>query len=247
MHTSLPYRLLLLALWLYAPLQSIAQQTVDRQQQAVDATIATLVHRHVRAQAEAERYLDKITSWPDTAMIDVGRLSPLFILDLRYATTENFAKKAVYPCAQALLRKQAALALLQAQQELWQKYRQRIKLFDCYRPLSVQYALWAIMPDTTYLADPRKGSMHNRGVAVDLTLCTADGRELEMGTPFDFFGPEAWHGSNRISAQATANRKHLYDLLFRHGFKGTDSEWWHYSMRNLHAPLSDQPFSCATD
>ena len=104
------------------------------------------------------------------------------------------------------------------------------KLFDCYRPLGVQRRLWARVPDRRYVADPAKGSQHNRGQAVDLTLVDlATGRPLDMGTPYDFFGGEAWHRATVGFAQPVrANRERILAVMEGLGWVRTDSEWWHY-------------------
>ena len=103
-------------------------------------------------------------------------LSNDFVFDMKYATPDNFLKQAVYDCGECYLRKSTAKALVKANEE-FKSLGYRIKLFDCYRPLSVQKKMWKILPGTHYVANPAKGSKHNRGAAVDLTLVDAQGKE----------------------------------------------------------------------
>ena len=157
-------------------------------------------------------------------------LSPDFVYELKYATPDNFLKQAVYDCGECYLRKSTAEALVKAN-EAFKQLGYRIKLFDCYRPLSVQKKMWKILPGTHYVANPAKGSKHNRGAAVDLTLVDAQGKELNMGTPFDFFGKEAHHTYTEHSKEVLENRKLLKETLNKYNFKSIYSEWWHYEYR----------------
>lgn len=157
-------------------------------------------------------------------------LSSEFVYELKYATPDNFLKQAVYDCGECYLRKSTAEALVKAN-EAFKQLGYRIKLFDCYRPLSVQKKMWKILPGTHYVANPAKGSKHNRGAAVDLTLVDAQGKELNMGTPFDFFGKEAHHTYTEHSKEVLENRKLLKETLNKYNFKSIYSEWWHYEYR----------------
>ena len=157
-------------------------------------------------------------------------LSSDFVYELKYATPDNFLKQAVYDCGECYLRKNTAEALVKANKAFIQ-LGYRIKLFDCYRPLSVQKKMWKILPGTHYVANPAKGSKHNRGAAVDLTLVDAQGRELNMGTPFDFFGKEAHDTYTEHCKEVLENRKLLKETLNKYNFKSIYSEWWHYEYR----------------
>ena len=157
-------------------------------------------------------------------------LSSDFVYELKYATPDNFLKQAVYDCGECYLRKSTAEALVKAN-EAFKQLGYRIKLFDCYRPLSVQKKMWKILPGTHYVANPAKGSKHNRGAAVDLTLVDAQGKELNMGTPFDFFGKEAHHTYTEHTKEVLENRKLLKETLDKYNFKSIYSEWWHYEYR----------------
>jgi D-alanyl-D-alanine dipeptidase len=108
----------------------------------------------------------------------------------------------------------------------------RIQLFDCYRPLDIQKRMWQIVSNPEYVADPAKGSIHNRGGAVDITLVDSTGQAIDMGTPFDFFGPEASHLYENLSEEVKQNRALLKKIMRKCNFISFDSEWWHYNLKN---------------
>ena len=171
-------------------------------------------------------------------------LSNDFVFDIKYATPDNFLKQAVYDCGECYLRKSTAKALVKANEE-FKSLGYRIKLFDCYRPLSVQKKMWKILPGTHYVANPAKGSKHNRGAAVDLTLVDAQGKELDMGTPFDFFGKKAHHTCTTLPKKVLENRKLLKDVLNKYNFKSIFSEWWHYEYRpEMQSKVEDFQWQC---
>jgi D-alanyl-D-alanine dipeptidase len=104
-----------------------------------------------------------------------------------------------------------------------------LKIYDGYRPLSVQKKMWAVMPDDRFVANPAKGSRHNRGAAVDVTLVRADGSELPMPTLFDDFTEKAFRTAiTGISTEALRNSATLQRVMEKHGFKGLATEWWHF-------------------
>ena len=171
-------------------------------------------------------------------------LSNDFVFDMKYATPDNFLKQAVYDCGECYLRKSTAKALVKANEE-FKSLGYRIKLFDCYRPLSVQKKMWKILPGTHYVANPAKGSKHNRGAAVDLTLVDAQGKELDMGTPFDFFGKKAHRTCTTLPKKVLENRKLLKDVLNKYNFKSIFSEWWHYEYRpEMQSKVEDFQWQC---
>lgn len=165
----------------------------------------------------------------DTTFVRLADFSDGFAYDLRYATSNNFLKEKVYDCAECYTRVKTAKALLVANKDFNAK-GVRIKFFDCYRPNSVQYKMWEIVPNPQYVADPKKGSIHNKGGAVDITLETLDGEELDMGTDFDFFGKKAYHDNTDLPQEILDNRKLLKGTMERHGFWGIRTEWWHYNL-----------------
>ncbi|WP_442902337.1 M15 family metallopeptidase [Flavobacterium sp.] len=165
----------------------------------------------------------------DTTFVNLTEYSSAFILDLRYATENNFLKAKVYDCASCYLRFKTVKKLIEAQDLLKEK-GYKIKLFDCYRPLDVQKKMWQIVPNPIYVADPAKGSIHNRGGAVDITLVDVNGQELDMGTEFDYFGSEASHDYLKLKPEVLKNREMLRNVMVQVGFKMFQSEWWHYNL-----------------
>ena len=183
-------------------------------------------------------------SRPDSSQWkELIRMDPTLVLDIRYASTNNFIGEKIYDCAKCYLRPAVAEALLKVQQAL-RKKGYGLKLFDCYRPHPAQWALWKKVPDPQYVADPRKGSMHNRGSAVDLTVVDSKGKELDMGTPYDFFGVEAHIDYTGMTPTVRANRKILQDLMIAHGFRTTRTEWWHFSYTRASYPISSMVWDC---
>lgn len=161
-------------------------------------------------------------------LVDILSLDPSLVLDVRYATENNFLKRKLYPVARVLLRRPVAERLARVQKRL-RAQGLGLKAFDGYRPLSAQKTMWAILPDEKYVGDPAKGSKHNRGAAVDVSLVDAQGRELPMPTPYDDFTPKAAAGYADIPGPAKANRKILQDAMTAGGFEIFPSEWWHFN------------------
>jgi zinc D-Ala-D-Ala dipeptidase len=177
-------------------------------------------------------------------LVDVAQAIPGVTVDLRYATADNFMGVAVYPPqARCLLLKPVVERLARAARTL-ARQGYRLKLLDCYRPASVQWKLWEVMPRPGYVADPRTGSNHSRGGAVDLTLQTAGGGAVELPSAYDFFGPAAHHAYQGGSARARANRGLLRRAMEAAGFTINPKEWWHYDAPEARgAPLRDEPFA----
>jgi D-alanyl-D-alanine dipeptidase len=161
--------------------------------------------------------------------VDVSTKVPDAILDVRYATSNNFTKKVVYDSAKVYLVKEAANALKAVADDL-RKKGYRLVIFDGYRPLAVQRIFWEIMPDPKYVADPAKGSRHNRGAAVDLSLADLQGNYLSMPTEFDHFGVEAHHDYLNLTEKQISNRSLLRETMEANGFQHLPTEWWHYDL-----------------
>lgn len=174
---------------------------------------------------------------------DIGLLDTSIIMDLKYATTDNFVKEQMYDCGRCFLRKASAIKILEIQKELQGK-GYGLKMFDCYRPRPIQWKLWEKVPDPRYVADPKKGSMHNRGAAVDLTIVDSEGKELDMGTGYDYFGVEAHITYQDHPDSVLQNRKMLSEIMLRYGFKPINTEWWHFSLQDQNYPLSDMLWNC---
>jgi len=184
------------------------------------------------------------TDFSDDYFVDIKSLESSVVEDIRYATTNNFTSKVIYECPRCLMRYGAAKDFVKAAREfLTMGYR--IKVFDCYRPHSAQYKLWEIMPNKNYVANPDKGSIHNRGAAVDMTLVDSLGYELDMGTGFDYFGLKAYSIFFDLPEEVIKNRRLMWSVMNKHGFKEIKTEWWHLSHYScLKYPISDEPFRC---
>ena len=180
----------------------------------------------------------------DTTFVNLKDFSQEFIYDMKYATEDNFLKAKVYDCAECLLRFKTVQALIAASND-FKKKGFKIKLYDCYRPLSIQKKMWEIVSNPEYVADPKKGSIHNRGGAVDISLVDSKGKEVDMGTPFDFFGIQAGHNYTKLSNEVKSNRKFLKKVMIKNGFNSFDSEWWHYNLKTgLKDKVSNQKWNC---
>ena len=150
-------------------------------------------------------------------------------LDIAYATPNNFTGAPVYTRAGCYLHADAADALSRAV-DLADKIGFGIRVFDAFRPSEAQWKLWNHTPDPEFLADPRRGSPHSRGVAVDLTLIDENGRDLDMGTGFDAFTPLSHHGNPEIEPDAQRNRHLLMGIMTTAGWDFYRNEWWHYQL-----------------
>ena len=186
----------------------------------------------------------KETSVNDSTFVNLKQYSQDFEYDMKYATEDNFLKAKVYDCAECFLRLKTVNALIDANKKFLEK-GYKIKIFDCYRPLDIQKKMWKIVSNPKYVADPAKGSIHNRGGAVDITLIDSLGKELDMGTPFDFFGIEASHNYPNVSDNVKQNRILLKTIMTSSGFNSFDSEWWHYNLKTaLNDNVSNAKWDC---
>lgn len=169
-----------------------------------------------------------LTSNAQDQFVKLAELDSTFRYDMRYATTNNFLKEKVYDCDDCMIRMAVAESLIEAN-NYFKSLGYTIKFYDCYRPLDVQKKMWEVLPNATYVANPKYGSIHNRGGAVDITLVNEDGGELDMGTDFDHFGEEAHHAYQNLSSEILENRKLLKEGMMKYGFAPIRSEWWHYN------------------
>jgi D-alanyl-D-alanine dipeptidase len=179
---------------------------------------------------------------PAPDLVDAQDSVPGLVVELRYAQADNFLKKALYPKgARCLLLRPVAGRLARAAEDV-ARQGYRLKAWDCYRPLSVQWEMWERLPKRGYVADPHSGSNHNRGAAVDVTLVLPDGREVEMPTPFDTFAPSARQDAPAAKAEVAQRRALLRAAMEAAGFHINRMEWWHYEAPEAHgAPLLDVP------
>jgi len=174
-------------------------------------------------------------------LVEITEVTHDVLLDIAYATPNNFTGAPVYTRSGCYLHPDA-LKCLERAIDLAARQGLRLKIFDAFRPSEAQWALWDFRPDPEFLADPRRGSPHSRGAAVDLSLIDADGLELDMGTGFDAFTPLSHHGNTEIPPAAQRNRLLLMGLMTTAGWDFYRNEWWHYQLFNaraLYPVLSD--------
>ncbi len=180
----------------------------------------------------------------DTSLwLELSSLDNSLQIDLKYATTDNFVAEKMYECGRCFLRPNVAQAVVRIQQQLQEKGF-GLKLLDCYRPRPIQQKLWDKVPNPSYVTPPKKGSMHNRGRAVDLTLTDAEGNELDMGTAFDFFGPRAHHTYTQLPDSILQRRLLLKGIMEKNGFRSIRTEWWHYYFAETGYALDDWLWEC---
>jgi zinc D-Ala-D-Ala dipeptidase len=182
-----------------------------------------------------EVYKKQVKADPSKKMIELKSLISTIVYDLRYATTNNFMRRMMYPANtnQTFMRLPAANALKKIQEEL-SISGLGLKVFDAYRPYSVTVKFWELVKDERYVANPSKGSGHNRGTAIDLTIINLKtGSELNMGTGFDNFSDTAHHTFTNLPADVLKNRQLLKSTMEKYGFKAYNEEWWHYSLPDV--------------
>jgi zinc D-Ala-D-Ala dipeptidase len=197
--------------------------------------------------------MDKISVYKRSVTLDsTKKMAELksvvkgIVYDLRYATANNFMHRKMYPSntRHTFMRLQAAYALAAVQQDL-NKRGLGLKIFDAYRPYAVTVRFWELVKDERYVANPAKGSGHNRGLAVDLTIIDlATGAALDMGTGFDNFTDTAHHTFTQLPESVLQNRKLLKETMQKHGFSLLETEWWHYFWPNdRNYEVLDIPFN----
>jgi D-alanyl-D-alanine dipeptidase len=199
----------------------------------------------VQYVASEKSYEQTLTLDSNKKMVELKQLMPGLIYELHYATKDNFVKQTLYPANTdfTFLRLPAAKALQKVQNELNERGF-GLKIFDAYRPYSVTVKFWELIKDERYVANPAKGSGHNRGLAVDLTIVDLKtGVELDMGTGFDNFTDTAHHTFTQLSTTVLQNRKLLKDVMQKYGFNLLETEWWHYYWPNDRSyEVLDLPF-----
>jgi len=190
----------------------------------IAAACATAHPPVVRSTAEYDRI---VAADPDKRLVEITDIPR----DVRYATTNNFMHVKLYPVSKVFLRRPAAIALHEVERELAREGL-GLKIFDGYRPYRVTVRMWKPIRNPDFVADPAKGSRHNRGAAVDLTLIDLrTGRELPMPTGYDDFTPRARQDFNDLPHEELVNRARLREAMKSHGFDPLPSEWWHFDFR----------------
>lgn len=164
-------------------------------------------------------------------MVDIKKAIPSLVIDLRYATTNNFMHRRLYPFLKTTYLRLAAVNALKKVVIALNDQNLTLKIFDAYRPYTVTEEMWEVVKDSRYAADPAKGSGHNRGTSVDLTLINLHtGKELNMGTGFDNFSDSAHQDFTALPEKILQNRNLLKTTMEKYGFISLDTEWWHFSL-----------------
>lgn len=176
--------------------------------------------------------------WAEIKMDTLGMVNKM-----AYADTANFMKQKIYPCARCFLRPEVAEALEKAN-TLANAKNLKLVIFDCYRPYGYQQKMYEIVNNPKYVAPPGKGSNHNRGAAVDLSLADENGNLLDMGNEFDDFSSLSHYISDKILEKAQNNRKLLRGIMTEAGFMPYDNEWWHFDYRKKKYETSDFRWEC---
>lgn len=187
-----------------------------------------------------QQYDQLIKADSNQRLVNLEQYIPGIQKDVRYATTNNFTKQRLYTKTDIYLRLPAAKALKAVQAALHKK-GYGLLIYDAYRPYHVTEAMFKIVPNDLYAADPRKGSGHNRGVAVDLSMVNLKtNKPVAMPTDFDDFTIKAHQNYTPSDPAVAANRKLLRDTMIQFGFKGSSTEWWHYYLPDYKKyPLMD--------
>jgi D-alanyl-D-alanine dipeptidase len=176
----------------------------------------------------------------DDDLVDVASVIGDAVIDMRYATDDNFMGKKLYPIARCKLRRAVAARLARVAAALRAQDR-RLLLWDCYRPTSIQKEMWRRVPDPRYVADPKVGSKHGRGAAVDVALVDRDGKPVVLPTKHDEFS-EAAHRDHALVGEAGAEARRLEKAMVDEGFRPMPTEWWHFDAPDFASyALSDEP------
>lgn len=187
-------------------------------------------------------YLKCVSQNENNTLVDLEDYIPNVAIDIKYATPDNFTGQIVYSQPKAYVRKPVADSLQKIQTILNEKGL-GLKILDAYRPYSATLLFYEIYGDTTFVAAPWKGSIHNRGVAVDLTIIDlATKEELIMPTPFDDFSPKASHTYTNLDPIQIKNREKLFNIMLSNGFTHYEHEWWHYNFKDRDYQLMDLSF-----
>lgn len=195
-----------------------------------------------------EAYKTQVAENPEMELVDLEIEIKNVVLDIRYATGNNFTKEVIYQSPKAYARKPVAAALKLVQDSL-ASINIGLKVFDAYRPYAATLKFYEVYPDPDFVASPKTGSRHNRGCAVDVSLVNlSTGQELEMPTAFDDFSEKAHSNYTDLPEAALQNRTILIGVMSHYGFSGISSEWWHFDYNGWEDfPLMDLSFEELTD
>lgn len=189
------------------------------------------------------QYLASVKSNPNNELVEIKKAIPTIKLDIRYATKNNFMQQVMYKQARAFARKPVVESLKRIKTAL-NKKGYGLKIFDGYRPYAITVEFYRKASDKNFVANPAKGSKHNRGCAIDLTLINLKtGKELLMPTPYDSFSAAAAAKYENVSPEAKKNRDFLIAIMAKYRMNVLENEWWHYDFSDWkNYDLMDIPF-----
>jgi len=210
---------------------------------AVNAQNKSLAIKKLVIVSSYNQYLASVKSNPSNELVEIKKAIPNIKLDIRYATKNNFMQQVMYKQARAFARKPVVESLKKIQKEL-NKKGYGLKIFDGYRPYAITVEFYKKASDKNFVANPAKGSKHNRGCAVDLTLINLKtGKELVMPTPYDSFSAAAAAKYEKVSPEARKNRDFLIAIMAKYQMNVLENEWWHYDFSGWRSyDLMDIPF-----
>jgi len=164
---------------------------------------------------------------------------PDIVVDLKYATEDNFTGQVIYDFHEAYLRYGTVLKLMKVQEQL-KEQGYGLKIWDAYRPFYAQERLWEVYPNPAYVSDPAKGKRgHNLGNTIDITLVYLDGTEVPMPTGFDDFSTRADRDYSEIEEDLAANAMLLQETMYANGFTGYKGEWWDFTDTDFYTEIDD--------
>lgn len=199
----------------------------DNSIKSVEETLKEEVKEETKVTEKETKKLKEINGF-----IKIQDLDESILVDLRYATKNNFTGKKIYPNNVCVLRKETAEKLAKANAEFKER-GYRIKVWDAYRPVYVQKIFWDIVKDSRFVANPKNGgSKHNKGTAVDITLVDKNGKEIIMPTDFDNFTTKAYRSNPNVNKEVRKNVDMLTKIMKDNGFIPLNSEWWHFDDSN---------------
>lgn len=190
-----------------------------------------------------QEYQKSVAKDPNKALVDIKKAVPGVVLDIRYATKNNFMKQVMYPSARAFARKPVVEQLKKIQAQL-KKKGYGLVIYDAYRPYAITVAFYQKASDKNFVAHPKSGSRHNRGCAVDLSIIDLKtGKAVPMPTPYDSFSAAAAADYQDLTPAIKKNRDFLINVMQQHGFRVMYNEWWHYDFKDWEKyELLDIPF-----
>lgn len=214
-------------------------QTVQRTEgKKVEQEKETSIERESR---QAEQLPEQLPEPADTDFVKITDYIPDIVVDLKYATTDNFTGTVIYDFKDAYLR-YGTVKKLAVAQEKFKAMGYYIKIWDAYRPFAAQEKLWQVCPNPRYVANPANGmKAHNLGGTIDMTLVTFDGNEVEMPTAFDDFSLKADRDYSDVPETAAGNARMMESVMTECSFRGYAGEWWDYSDTTVYEAYDFEP------